>query len=363
MHTQKSMSGSGTVKAFAGTVKAKYFKPTIGVDLPGASLIQTGENVILDNTSATGSTIVRLGTDTSATSFQLQDNSETALWSFDGTGNVTLEDLSSFKFTVATSGSLSLEKLGFNINDTSNTYLAFSKAAETAKCGLLPPWNSAPSNMNSSRMGLSHEFFDDFIGPLSSAWNETADSTGAATSASQVGGVVSISCAAAADNDACQIQLTPASFLLADSKDVWFEARVRFPKTDVINLDWYIGVAEIQDITGAAGNRPNDGIGFYKNDGDTHINCASSDGVTHSVATELGTLLTNTWLTLSLHMTCATSGTSTLVAYIDNIAVATITDVEYGSPAVMSPLFMVRNGDATTTQVLEVDYVKVAQLR
>jgi|GEM_PF-4082808 len=47
-------------------------------------------DLIVDNTLATGSSIFRLGTDTSATDFQVQNNSETALLTVDGSGVVTI---------------------------------------------------------------------------------------------------------------------------------------------------------------------------------------------------------------------------------------------------------------------------------
>ena len=63
----------------------------------------TGD-LIIDNTNATGSTINRLGTDTTATDFQVQNNSESALLTVDGVGTVTIPGLLDLSGATALSG-------------------------------------------------------------------------------------------------------------------------------------------------------------------------------------------------------------------------------------------------------------------
>jgi hypothetical protein len=53
---------------------------------------------------------------------------------------------------------------------------------------------------------------------------------------------------------------------------------------------------------------------------------------------------------------------TSITPYVNGVAgtaaTATICDDES-----LAPYFLVRNGDATTTQILDIDYVKVVQLR
>jgi filamentous hemagglutinin len=64
----------------------------------------TTGDFIIDNTNATGSTIVRLGTDTTATDFQVQNNSESALFGFLGAGDLQVGGSSGTSGQFLTSG-------------------------------------------------------------------------------------------------------------------------------------------------------------------------------------------------------------------------------------------------------------------
>jgi len=55
----------------------------------GLTISNSGGDITLDNTTATGATIAKLGTLTSATSFQVQDSGATALLTVDGSGQAT----------------------------------------------------------------------------------------------------------------------------------------------------------------------------------------------------------------------------------------------------------------------------------
>ena len=53
-------------------------------------MTSTTGDLVVDNTNATGSTIMQLGTDTSATDFQVQNNTGAAMLTVDGAGTVTM---------------------------------------------------------------------------------------------------------------------------------------------------------------------------------------------------------------------------------------------------------------------------------
>jgi hypothetical protein len=89
-------------------------------------------DLIIDNTVTTGTTITRLGTDTSATSYQVQNNSESSLFSVDGSGQVDIGgnldvsgginiDADNQAFTIGTGSDLSITHTGANTSITSIT--------------------------------------------------------------------------------------------------------------------------------------------------------------------------------------------------------------------------------------------------
>jgi len=66
------------------------------------------QDFIIDNTSVTGSTVFRMGTDTSATDFQIADNSNHLLFGIDGSGSATFYD--NFNLTTGSGELISLNK-------------------------------------------------------------------------------------------------------------------------------------------------------------------------------------------------------------------------------------------------------------
>ena len=88
--------GSGAI-SFGGTVSLVDSALLNLGDSNDLSLVHNGTDsvitnitgdLIIDNTLVTGSTIMQLGTDTSATDFQVQNNSSAAMWSVFGDGTI-----------------------------------------------------------------------------------------------------------------------------------------------------------------------------------------------------------------------------------------------------------------------------------
>ena len=123
-------SFSGNVDATGGLdINADNVALTVGAgtdfsishDATNTTMTSATGDLIIDNTLATGSTINRLGTDTSATDFQVQNNSASALFTVDGSGAVTTTGVVTTP-GVTTSGKTTVTQLT-NINTavTSNT--------------------------------------------------------------------------------------------------------------------------------------------------------------------------------------------------------------------------------------------------
>lgn len=96
------------------------------------TLTNSGGEIIVDNTNATGSTIMLLGTDTSATDFQVQNNSTSALFTVDGSGQADFSgnvdasggldiDADSVALTIGAGADLSISHDGTNTTATSAT--------------------------------------------------------------------------------------------------------------------------------------------------------------------------------------------------------------------------------------------------
>ena len=121
---------SGNVDATGGVdIDADNVALTVGAgtdfsishDATNTTMTSATGDLIIDNTLATGSTINRLGTDTSATDFQVQNNSASALFTVDGSGAVTTTGVVTTP-GITTSGKTTVTQLT-NINTavTSNT--------------------------------------------------------------------------------------------------------------------------------------------------------------------------------------------------------------------------------------------------
>jgi len=216
-----------------------------------------------------------------------------------------------------------------------------------------------------------HKFFDDFdrgaaSGAINADWTvyET-DGGNTQVITDAIGGVMTLTNGATDDDSASQVVLANESFKLTAGKKLWFETRIRSTASDVTNLDLSIGLIETEDLSAVADNKPANGIVFIKTDaGVGTIFLNSSDNNTDIVsANSLKTLVANTWTRLGFYFDGGATGSATITPYIDGVAGTPLTSVTYATMAELAPSFMVRNGDATTTQILQIDYVLIVQTR
>jgi hypothetical protein len=215
------------------------------------------------------------------------------------------------------------------------------------------------------------KYFEDFFSSVASAaplaeWTVTEDDAACTQLLiAAAGGVLQLTNKATTDDNAQQIQHQQEFVRLALGQELWFEARVRIPDADVTNIDFTIGLAQTEDLTGVADNMPANGIVFTKTDaGVGTVFLASCDNGSNIVsAASLHTMVTNTWTRLGFHWDGAATALGTITPYINGIPGAPIAGITYGTMTELAPIFMVRNGDATTTQILDIDYVLVVQER
>jgi len=215
-----------------------------------------------------------------------------------------------------------------------------------------------------------HVFFDDFTASVAAAaptlsWTNTKVGTGTSVLGDVAGGALVMTCQATTDDSTELNYLQQETFRLAQGKELWYEVRFRCTAADVTNLDLSLGLIVTEDISAVADNMPANGVVFTKTDaGVGTIFLASSDNGTNIVsAASLKTLVTNTWTRLGFHFDGGATALASITPYIDGVAGTPITAITYGTMSELAPMFMVRNGDATTTQILEIDYVYVVQER
>lgn len=225
-------------------------------------------------------------------------------------------------------------------------------------------WAGCPSPADPAYHSLVHEYFNDFRATADlDEWTVTADHDDCTQVISEdaVCGECLLTNKAETDNNAQQINLAQETFKLAPGKKLWFEARLK-TAAGAKEIDFAAGLIAAQDLTGVADSRPANGIVFHKDDGDTNLDISSSDS-----GVDLQTLAVATWTTayhiIGFYFDGGASGQATITPYVDGVAGTPISAVTYVMMGEMAPLFMVRNGDATTTQTMTIDYVKVVQLR
>jgi hypothetical protein len=217
---------------------------------------------------------------------------------------------------------------------------------------------------------LYHYFFDDFDLSVASAaptlsWTNVKVGTGTSLLTDNAGGVLTMTCQATTDNSTELNYLQQESFRLATGKKLWYEVRFRCPCADVTDLDIVVGLMVTEDIKAVADNKPANGIIFMKTDdaaGTIYLN--SSDNNTDIVSpASIKTLVTNTWTRLGFYFDGGATGLATLTPYVDGVAKQPLTAITYATQSEMCPVLMVRNGDATETQIMDVDYVYIVQER
>ena len=273
----------------------------------------------IDNQHATSNVQIDQGSDTSATAVVFRNNSGITLFQVDGAG---------------------LIKAGVDM------------------------WADCPSEASASV--TTHAFFDDFTRATFSAseWVVTEDDAADTQLVNDaLGGTVTLTCKATTDDDANQIQWKQESFRLTSGKKLWVEFMIKSASGDMVNSDWFVGLIETEDLTGVADNMPANGIGFHKEDGAATFSASSSDNGTNLQSAAVGTIVNATYIRVGLKFDGGATGAATITPYINGVAGTPIASVTYATMAEVSAAFMVRNGDATTTQTLVVDYVKVVQER
>jgi hypothetical protein len=224
-------------------------------------------------------------------------------------------------------------------------------------------WANAPSEADPRWPQVAHCFYDDFktldTTTTTGLWTPFVVGTGTTAPADDVGGGGLVMTCQATTDDACeQIILKSAPFLLAAGKTLWYETNLKL--TGDVQSEVSFGLASVgEDLKAVADVYPEDGISIANQNGSlaNALTCSKSGTDTGAVA-GINTMVSGTYVTYGLLVDGVTSVTPYINGTAGTAATATICDDQS-----LAPYFLVRNGDATTQQILNVRYVKVVQLR
>lgn len=236
------------------------------------------------------------------------------------------------------------------------TYLEGNAAANAM-------WDGCPIKSDPNYIATAYDIEDDFYELDTTAtvgkWAAFNVGTGTTTILDDVaGGQLRLSCQATTDNAAEQLNLVSAPFLLAAGKTLWYETRIKI--TGDAQSEHSFGLCALgEDLTAVADVLPADGVSFSTQDASLSVALTlSKDGTDTGAVAGVHTLVSGTWVTLGFKI----DGLTSVTPYVDGVA-GTAATATFNDNEAMCPYFLVRNGDATTTQILDVDYVRVVQLR
>lgn len=235
-------------------------------------------------------------------------------------------------------------------------------------------WTGAPSRLDPDPYKFI-EIFDDFITGVDTGthWLSSDDGgTGTNAYTDIRGGSLSI-VTAAADNDYHAMYSSAQAFNCADTKELWFEARFRLSEANTNESAWWFGLTDTlttggfqADVLGPLASY--DGILMWKDEATMTIQAETSNAGTQDTESSVGTFVTNTWTRVGFHVSAAAT-TAVVTAYVDlsdlgvMTAHGTTMNLTRAGLEEMHAIMGVKAGPTAGAETLEVDYIKVVQIR
>lgn len=240
-----------------------------------------------------------------------------------------------------------------------------------------PPalWREAPSpsDNDSSRF---HLFFDDFLHPASATASNvhayTANNDGATgTNAFQdlAGGVYNV-VTAAADNDYHAMSTVAENWKFEAGKELWFEARFKLAEANTNESAWWFGLTDTLTTGGFQANTAGplasyDGALIFKDEASMGIDFETSNAGTQNTVADIATFVTNTWTKVGFYFD-GVATTSTITPYVDvgsGWVAGTAQNITLSGLEEMHGVFGVKAGPTGGAETLQVDYIRIMQLR
>ncbi len=230
-------------------------------------------------------------------------------------------------------------------------------------------WAGAPS-LNSTDPSVAFSYFDDFFSADAHTYTSVDDSgTGTNAYADAAGGVYNV-VTAAADNDYHAMTSVAENWKFAAGKEMWFEARFKLAEATTNDSAWWMGFSDTLTTGGfqadAAGPLASyDGALFWKNEDAMLINFETSNAATQNTTSNIATFVTDTWTKVGFYFDGAAT-TSVIKPYVDVGAgwvAGTQQNITLSGLEEMHLVFGVKAGPGGAAETLQMDYVKVLQLR
>jgi hypothetical protein len=226
----------------------------------------------------------------------------------------------------------------------------------------------------------AYSIFDDFMYPATTAISDTGtwttmDDGGTGTNVFQdaAGGIHNL-VTAASDNDYHGLKSLHQPFKFAAGKKLWLEARFKLAEATTNESSWWFGLSDTLTTGGMQANTSGplasyDGALIYKIEASMSIDFETSNAGTQATGTGLATFITDTWTRVGFYFDGAAT-TSTITPYTEVTGVAG-TALTAGTPQnitlsgleEMNLIWGVKAGPTAAAETLQVDYIKVVQLR
>lgn len=248
---------------------------------------------------------------------------------------------------------------------------------ETPISGPTPPtvWKNAP--ITSQDPSTSFEIFDDFMHSATSAtsdvlaWTAVNDGgTGTPVFTDAAGGIFNV-VTAAADNDYAAYASPYENFLFASGKELWFEARFKVAEATTNESTWWFGLTDTTTTGGMQANAAGplasyDGALIWKTpETALTVNFETSNAATQATTSAFATIVDDTWSRVAFYFD-GTATTSTITPYFHNgtsWTAGTAQDITLAGLAEMHAVFGIKAGPTAAAETLQMDYIKIVQLR
>lgn len=237
-------------------------------------------------------------------------------------------------------------------------------------------WAGCPSVMDPdpSRFFM---LLDDFMYPASAtmsdvmAWTVNTDgASGTDAFQDAAGGIVNL-VTAAADNDYKAWSSVAENWLFASGKKLWFEARFKLAEANTNESTWWFGLTDTLTTGGMQANAAGplasyDGAMIWKTpETAMTVNFETSNAGTQNTLSEFATAVSNTWHRVGFYFD-GTATTSTITPYFHNgtsWTIGTAQNITLSGLEEMHAVFGVKAGPTGGAETLQVDYLKIVQVR
>ncbi len=220
-------------------------------------------------------------------------------------------------------------------------------------------WESCPVLARLTDPSILFGFEDDFDPFDINHWTVTSFTSGTVASGSSIlGGTVSLNAGASTSGQGVQIQRPGMAFGYGLNKKLWMEARLQ---TSVIAGQFFWGLAPTGTVLAGGAVSPSNWVGFHCLTGDGSLRFSSSkSGGTVGTSGAVTLLAASTMLKLGLVWDMLTG---TLTPWVNGVASSTPISASTALPTAILTPSLVCLASGTGAPQVDVDWVRVFQIR